>query len=809
MIRSALLSFYRSLTRHKVYSALNIGGLAVGIAVCLILSLFVRFETSYEKWLPGYRDIYLVQSKLSLPGSPFNGAYPTTMAGMLEQMKEDFPGIEGTRIRGGENGGTVLHNGEAVTDDIAQVDPSFLDIFPLSFVQGTGRGELANPSSALISRSAAIKYFGTANPIGRTVTVVVDEPINYQVVGVFEDLPANTELKLSIIVPIPKTAPATQRNWYQWGSGALTTYLKFATPSEAHAFEQKLPAFIERRAGYTMGPNPSKIYSLPLLPFAEVHLTPQGSQSASRKLTVVTLGTVGLMTLLIAIVNYVNLATSRSGLRAREVAMRKILGAGRATLVRQFLGESMLTVAIAAVAGLILAFIGLPLVNAAGGLSLNLPFEILLPFLAAIILVVGVAAGFYPALLLSRFPAAAVIASAHTPGGGRTGARAREVLVVLQFALAVAFAIGTVVLVAQTRYVRQVDLGFKREGLLVVPSLGDKRIVEGQARSLLNAFRAIPGVLSVGVANSGAGGDGDPALDVVEMPGQAGMGPSLRLISAGPDFFRAYEPRLLAGRLFNDAYGADDSSDPAKWSQGRNIIINRKAVVALGFRSPEEAVGKTVGSPRPRTIIGVIDELRFFSPRVADEPTYYIYVRNYLPPSSVATIRFAGDPRAITASVEAIWRQQAPEVPLVVDPATIRLAKFYEADDRAARLFGIGAALAVVIACVGLWGLASFNTTQRLREIGIRKTLGASSFDIVRLLVGQFLRPVLIGVAIAWPLAFFAMRKWLAGFGDRTPLSPMYFIAASILAVAIAVLAVLGQSVRASRAAPAESLRRD
>ena len=231
-------------------------------------------------------------------------------------------------------------------------------------------------------------------------------------------------------------------------------------------------------------------------------------------------------------------------------------------------------------------------------------------------------------------------------------------------------------------------------------------------------------------------------------------------------------------------------------------------MTTLGFRTPAEAVGKTVGGARPRTIIGVIDELRFFSPRLPDEATYYIYFRE-LPPAPVGVIRFTGDPRAAMDAVRTTWRRLAPNVPPVVETADKRLAQFYEADDRAARLFGIGAGLAVLIACVGLWGLASFSTTQRVKEIGIRKTLGASSTDILKLLVGQFLRPVLIANLIAWPLAFLAMRWWLAGFGDRVALSPLYFIAASLVAASIAVLTVLGQSLRASRAEPAWALRHD
>jgi len=803
-----LTSLYRSLARHRLHAALNIGGLAVGIAVCLVLGLFVRFELSFERWLPHHRELYLVQTELHLPGSPFNGAYPYTMAGMLEQMRGDFPGLNGTRIRGGKDGGSVLGGGEVRRMDVAEVDSSFFDVVALPMVSGDGRRALADPAGALVSRSAARTLFGSADPIGQTLTVAVDAPKAYRVAGVFENLPANTDLQLSIILPIPRTPPPAEWTWYKWGTASVTTILRFPTPAAARRFEAAMPAFIRRHAGQDLGPQPASVISLPLLPVVRAHLQPPGAESPVRKLTVATLGIVGVLALLIAAVNYVNLATARGALRAREVAMRKVLGASRGALVRQFLGEAVLTVALAALAGLILTELGLPLVNAAGGLSLAIPYGQVVPLLAALVLVVGVAAGLYPALVLSRFQPAAVLASARAPGGGRAGTRVREALVVVQFGLAIALVVGTAVLVAQSAHVRRSDLGFRRDGLIVVPSLADRRIFPDQSRPIIAALRRLPGVVAAGVGSLGAGADGSGNVDVIEVPGRPAPGLSILAVPVGPGFFDAYAPRLLAGRLFDDRRPADDAGDWTRWKNGRNIVVNRFAAEALGFRSPAEAIGRTVGGAMPRTIVGVIDRLRFVSPRLPEQAIYYQYTRD-VPATPVAAIRFTGDPRAMLARIRDTWRRLSPEVPLVAETADRRLARFYEADDRAARLFGIGAGLAVGIACVGLWGLASFTTASREREIGIRKTLGASSADIARLLVLQFLRPVLLANLLAWPLAWAGMRTWLAGFGDRIALSPLYFLAASLLAAAIAVLTVLGQSLRAGRAAPARALRRD
>ncbi len=807
MNRFALLSLVRSLTRHRLYAALNIGGLAIGIAVFLVLGLYVRFETGYERWLPHHERIYVVQTVWNLPGNPANGAYPFTMGGLLDQLRQDFPATAGARIRGGEGGGKVLRSGGATAEDIAQVDPSFLQVIELPMVSGDPARALHSPTDAVVSETFARKYFGTSDPIGHAVTIAVDGPMTYRVVGVFKDLPRNSDLKFSALVPLPRLPRDPQ--WFHWGSSSVLTFLRFDTPAAAKGFAEKLPPFVDRRGLADLGKDASKTQRLALLPIADRHLTPEGGASASRQTTVVTLGTVGLLTLLIAVVNYVNLATARAGLRAREVAMRKVLGADRSALVRQFIGEAVLTVAVAALAGLILAEIGLPMVNAAGGLSLAIPYAAVLPALAALVMVVGIVSGFYPALVLSHFPAAAVLASARTPSGGRGGSRVRGALVVVQFSLAIAMMIGTAVLVAQTRHVRRTDLGFKRDGLIVVRSLADDLVDPTRRRAFVQAAASLRGVTGVTLSNDAVGGTGESNSDNVALPGVAGPGPSLNWVIVGPRFLDVYGAHLVAGRWFDDAHRIDDAQKrPA--GDGYSIVVNRRALPTLGFHSPGDAVGRTVGGGKPRTIIGVVDDLRFGSPRTPNSPTYYIYNGD---PSElndvVVTVRHTGDPRVVLQQLRGTWQRMLPQVPFKADTADQRLTEFYVSDDRATRLFAIGAGLAVLIGCIGLWGLASFNTTRRVKEVGIRKTLGASSTDIVKLLVGQFLRPVLAANLIAWPLAFVAMRIWLTGFDDRIALSPLYFLVASLTAAIVAALTVFGHSLRASRAAPAWALRNE
>ncbi|MCA0979359.1 ABC transporter permease [Qipengyuania flava] len=801
MNRFALLSLYRSLTRHKLYAALNIGGLAVGIAVFLVLSLYVRFETSYDRWVPDHENLYMVQSEFNLPGSPFDGVSYQTPWALLDMLKEADSGIVGTNIMPAY--GSVIRDGIGTAENIAPVDPGFLDFFRLDLVAGS-RDALKSPNNAVLTEEAAKRYFPSGDPIGQTITISHDEgPTNYAVGAVVRDMPTNTHFDFSILIPIiQSTSPtiiAEERNL-----GALTalTYVRLETPAAKRTFLESMPAFIERH-GDGLGENPQDMLSYIVEPIGDFHL----GTSDSLPQTVATLGIVGLVTLLIALTNYVNLATARSGLRAREVAMRKVLGADRGKVMRQFMGEAILTVATASLLGLILAELGLPFVNAAGGLSLDIPYALVVPALVVLSIIAGVLAGFYPAMVVSRFQPAAVLASSRSPGGGKGGARVREALVVFQFGLSIAFMIGTAVMMAQTSYLRNADLGFEREGLLVMSTFNDPGLDAAARGTLLTRFREIPQVTSVTAATMAAGGSGSNTGENVQLPGVPGPGPSIRKIDVGEKFFETYGIETLAGRVFSPEFGRDDAAEIE--SEGNfNIVINRNAVPVMGFDSPEDAIGKVVGGGRPRTIVGVVDNVRYTSARAEIGPTFYVY-KSELPDFAIATLKFNGDPRPVKAAVEAAWQQTAGALPLGMETTDERLEMFYEDDERTARLFAIGAGLAVLIGVVGLWGLASFNTARRTKEIGIRKSLGASAADVVKLLVGQFLRPVLIANLIAWPLAYFAMRTWLAGFDDRIALSPVFFIAASLLAIAIAVLTVLGQSLRASRTAPAWALRYD
>ncbi len=802
---SMLTSLYRSLTRHRLFALLNVGGLALGIAVFLVLATFVRNEWSFDRTLPGWDKVWILQDQYFRPGDP-PYPMPYTTGGELELLRSDFPGLKGARYNGIP--GIVLRGNDATKERLATVDPEFFDLFPFPVLAGNIATTLADPNGLVITREVSARYFGTGSAIGQTLPLMLNGVrYRYRVGAVLKDLPKNTSINSQIFVPLIRSRFA-DANFDRWGSTSLMTYLQFPDAGAAKAFERQLPAFLKRRV---TGDNREALtgaqYRQTLLARSEMRLSYDYYRAF-----VTTLGLIGVLTLLIAIVNYVNLATARAGLRAREVAVRKVLGGTRRMLVRQFLGESIATVALAALIGLALAEIALPFFSFGGGLKVTMHYwgaDGVLIMLVPLTIAVGIVAGLYPAFVLAAFQPAAVLASARAPGGGRTGARVRSALVVVQFAIAIAFAIGTSVMVGQIAHVRDAAVGFQRDGLVLVRSFADRSLAPAQKAELLDAFAKLPGISGVAVADNAPGDQNSTSSSTLSRPTTPDRHPPVTTITVGPGYFATYGAQLLAGRWLDPARGGDEAgADPGK--RRTNVILNAAAVRELGFSSPQDVIGQSVEGKGSLLVVGVVGDIRFQSPRVRVPPSAYFLSRRDIP-EAFASLRYAGsDPRAVVDRVERVWKRIAPAVPYEARTVEQNMYdQLYKFDDQNARLFTIGAALAILIGCVGLYGLAAFDTARRVKEIGIRKTLGASTADVLTLLIGQFLRPVLFANLIAWPIAFVVMRRWLAFFDDRIALSPFYFAAATLAAVLIASATVFGQAWRVARAEPARALRHE
>jgi putative ABC transport system permease protein len=481
----------------------------------------------------------------------------------------------------------------------------------------------------------------------------------------------------------------------------------------------------------------------------------------------------------------------------------------------QFLVEALITAFVSVLVGLAITELTLPLVNAAGGSDLALTYwgaNGILPVLLLATLAIGLAAGFYPALLLSSYQPARVLASSKLPGGGRLGGQIRNGLVVFQFAAAITLTICTLVLSAQAKFVQNADRGFQHDGLILIDSLGLDDLKDKQPL-ILDALRAVPGVTAV------TSTDREPVsktfnLAKISLPGRPGpdLTVSMEFTTAG--YFKTLGGQLVAGRDFDKAHHADDASlalgTDAANTVPFDVILNQTAVKTLGFGTPHSALGRSFSVfGHVVTVVGVARNIRFMSPHDPVPPLIYLYMNDRIF-GGIADIRYEGvDARTMMARLNSAWRHIAPGEPFVARTADDRLSAYYLPDQQRGRMFTIGAVLAVFIGCIGLYGLASFNTARRVREIGIRKTLGASTRDILQLLISQFLRPVAVANLIAWPLAFLAMTNWLASFDQRIGLSPLYFISATALTLLIALATVGGQAFSVACAEPAQALRHE
>jgi putative ABC transport system permease protein len=813
MLRSAFTVFARGFVRHPLYALLNLLGLSFGIAVFITLSLFYRFETSYESWSAERPYIHAMGARFHFPGMP-EDVNVGSMGGLSEEFKAAYPQIESTRYWGSP---VIVHKGADVfNEQIELVDGNFLTFFRVPMLYGEATTALGDPSRVVISASIARKYFGTTNAIGRSLTLNDEEGLKtYTVSAVIADLPKNTDMKFDMLRLLTPQRTAMEGNWHHWGSFQLSTYLKFKTQAEANGFAAQFPAFTDRQVGQQFGPDvmPHKILELVLVPLTDAHLV-----DPKLKAAIVSLGVVGIVALALALINYINLATARAGLRAREVAVRKTLGAAPATLRLQFLIEAVLTLLLAFLVALSLVELSLPLINSAGGLFLKLDYRSDASWLLSvlgIVLAAGLVAALYPAFVLSAFKPSQVLASSRTPGGGRMAGFLRAGLAMVQFtAVAVAF-ILIMGFMLQIRHIQSADIGFQRDNLMILNSVRDNAVTQAQRDSFIAAARTLPGVTHAAIANAIPGDPGTTNNSNIVRPGQPDdptLSPTVNWSIVGEDYFQLLGAKVLAGRIFDAQHGEDQ-----KWVENSDdkvrvysVVISRRAAKDMGFASPQAALNQTAKfGDRQVRIIGVVEDMRFYNPNERIPAKLYAF-DVHASYAVVGMIRYQGKSEpAMREQLRRLWKQIAPDVPFDTTSALDNLDKYYKPERDRTQLFTIGAGIAALIGCIGLYGMAAFNTGRRVREIGVRKVLGASAGRVVGLLLVQFLRPVVVASLIAWPLGWLALQRWLSQFDDAIAMPLWIFPVASAVALMIALMTVAGVAFGAASTEPGKALRHE
>jgi putative ABC transport system permease protein len=814
MFHNYLVTSLRTIVRHKLYSFINIAGLAVGLACVIFVMLFIRDELSYDTWIPGSENLYRVESTINDPGQrPHRGAgipfpIPQAMVQQIPEVKAMTRLIRQTV--------TVISGNHQFLEKIDVVDPGFFQVIRLPLVAGSPASVFAQPESIVLSQTMARKYFGDAPALGRTVTITgqVCDPDRRNcetrervlaVTGILRDLPHNTQLQADLLIPNTSAAdPMSQDDKKGWMWFAGWGYVQLAPGADPAAVVAKIKTIIDHsldpKKTINVNIRGSEWLTPSLAPFRDDHLSTDqfgGMTAAGSWTTVYGFAAIGLLILLVACFNFTNLATARAMLRAREIGLRKCVGAARRQLIVQFLGESLLIALLALVLALAMVEVLLPAFDTFLARPIALDYLSDWPLVLAILAIAvlaGLLSGVYPALVLSGFRPANILraSSASASGSGLL----RTSMVVLQFAVSIGLGVAVAVVFAQISFARNIDAGFQKSGVVVIDA---KNISPAARDSFADALRRSPGISDVAISDTVPLGRTFVA-DTVRPPG--GVSSQIfRISGISPDFARLYRMRLLTGRFLSQSRGADRHQASAPY----NVLINATAAGRLGY-TPHSAIGKSfVLRATSVTVVGVLDDVQMDGPRNPVAGTVYFYEPHFSP---LVSIRVRRDGLAATLSfIDRTWRAFAPSVALQRRFLSDDFDAQFKTDERQGAIFGLFVGIAIFIASLGLFGLAAFSTERRTREIGLRKTFGASTSDIVWMLLRQFSVPVLIANAIAWPVAWYWLHGWLQGFTYRISLSPIYFLAAGGAALAIAWATVFVHAWRVANANPVHALR--
>ena len=808
MFRNYLVTALRNVTRHRLYSFINIAGLAVGLACAIFIVLFIRDEISYDKWIPDSADVYRVEGWFYYPGRGVepgsNIPFPVTPA-MLAQIPEVraqthvIPEVV-----------TVNASNRQFSEFADVVDPGFFTLIKIPLVQGDAATLFAQPESVVLSQAMATKFFGESSALGKTV--LIDGKHLLRVTGILRDLPHNTQLVADIVFPntslADKLPQSEKQAWFNVDGEGFVKLAPNASPASVLA---KLKTLIDKNADAFKEEGLRVAGSMALQPhltrFQDVHLSPEtggGMTAAGSWTTVYGFAAIAILILMTACFNFMDLATARAMLRAREVSLRKVVGARRRQLVVQFLGESALLALLALLPAFALVEILLPAFDSFLDRPITLAYATDWPLILAFVgiaITAGLLGGIYPALILSGFRPIAIL---KPDSKSRTGSGLlRTVLVVLQFAVSIGLGVSALVVFAQITHARQLDLGFDRDNMIVI------RNANTMTPTTRKSFtQTLAADLSIeGVAESGpVPFEYDVEISNVQVPGVP-QTYFIRTIDIGFDFPGVYRMHLLAGRTLSAGRGQDTNTDTHEdgFDEGRNALVDATAARNFGY-GVAGAVGKsiTIGT-KHITIVGVLDDPKMYGAQTVSAPIIFFNNPNHIDHISIRAR--AGQLQEAAVATDSIWHRFAPTVAIRRRFLSASFDRLFATDQRIGTIFGIFVCIAVFIACLGLFGLAAFTAERRTREIGIRKVFGARTRDIVGLLLWQFSIPVLLANAIAWPVAWYYLHHWLESYAYRISLNPLYFAGVGLAALLIAWITVIGHAVRIARSNPIHALR--
>ena len=812
MIQNYLRLALRTLRKNKLHAALNLAGLGIGLACCLLIALYIAGELRYDRYHEHADRIWRVTRTFHEK----NGAETLHLSAIAPPfgtlLPQHFPEIE-TITRTLSNSGAVMRteNNTLYTEQNAFfADENLFKVFTVPVTAGDANTALSAPWQVMLSEKTARRYFGDRNPLDQTLRF--DSQFRFKVTGVFRDFPAASHWHPEVLFSFNSLRDSTlygeRRLQTNFGNNAFYTYFVAAPGFDPKKMEARFPQFLDAvfpppPADVTDAPKPSQWTQLHLQRLADIHLgshhddeiEPGGDYARVRMF-----GIIAAIILLIAGINYVNLSTAFSLGRAREIGVRKSAGARRRQIIVQFLSESVLLTLGATVLAFLLAAAALPLLKNSLGLALvpSLLTVWYVPvLLLAAALLTGLLAGLYPAFFLSSFRPVSAL-----KGGlkvGKSGVSMRKALVVVQFSVSVILLVGTAVIYRQLDYMQHKSLGLDKEQIVTLQQ-------NGPLLQKWDAFRAelltSPNIGNAARSSRTPAGRLLDALDGKSVQIGDTMAPlevTLKMVSVDMDFIPTYQIPLAAGRAFSRDFAGDTTH---AW------LLNETAARAIGYKSADEAIGKRLiyGGREDCYVVGVLRDFHFESLHQEIVPMIFFIPRNQNNLNSIS-VKISGNTPAALAHLKQVWEKFNPDFPFDYTFLDENYGRLYEAEMRQGRLYIVFAGLAILIACLGLFGLATFAAHQRTKEIGVRKVLGASVAGITGLLAADFLKLVLIAIALATPVAWWAMNRWLDDFAYRVQIAWWIFVAAGLVAAAIAFLTVSYQSIRAALVNPVKSLR--
>ena len=775
LLSSYLKTAIRNLARHRIYSAINIIGIAIGLAFCILTFLFVHNEWTYDTFHENADRIYLVYVE-----GVHEWITGTTPDPLGPAIAEAFPDMQ--TVRFSNSRGTIGTEDRSFRANLGFADPNFFDVFAFSVIHGDATNALQDKYSALITEKTAQKYFNKANPVGEVLPIQYfgKEIQNYTITGVVKNAPKNSTIQFDILLPFELNPGMRAPN--RWNVYYLTTYMMLPSNVSPNTLEQQFPKWTK-----TWWDDEKE---LKLLPITQMHFAQNlRVRNSSNPVYSYILSGIAILVLFIACVNFTTLTLGRQATRAREVGLRKVVGAGRMQIANQFIGESLLLILIACIAGIAIAELALPTFNNLAGKSLSMSDGLnitTLAFLILLISLVGITAGGYPAFVLSRLQPTQIIASRLQM---KTGNRFGNVLIVFQFALSIFFIITTLMMAQQLTFLRTKPLGYQTEHVVAISTRDLKKENKTTETVFRDALLSHPAVISTTWLNHWLNNNMSSRTN---MTYEGSPEQPVENIHIDYDLFKTLDMKLVAGREYDREFPTD---------QKESIIVNEALVKKFGIEDP---IGKTIKTGRDKTIIGVIQNFHFRSlhhkvaPAVLPLSTYTGRLLIRIRPENVpGTIAF----------IKEQWEKVAPNHAFNFSFINEGLDKQYKKEERWNLMIQYATGFAIFIAALGAFGLAALAVARRTKEIGIRKVLGASQTQILSLLSREFVLYIALSSLIAFPIAYYATNQWLQTFAYRTELGIGAFLLGSVAMFLIVLTTVTAQTLKAARANPADALR--